>query len=121
MNNLEQCSPLTWRSEHKTIKVISGYICCLVDEDGVPYNKEAVTNHQMQMLPFSLMNSLQSKEDVELFQMHNMEELYIQDDLNYDYVRVKVMSFINYLTEFHKQYHFLPCLHQVESVDDITN
>ena len=51
----------------------------------------AVPNHQMQQLPASLMNSLQSKEDVELFQMHYMEETDIHHDLNYDQINVKVM------------------------------
>ena len=41
-------------------------------------------------LPSSLMNSLQSK-DVELFQMHNMEGIDVQHDLNYDHINVKVM------------------------------
>ena len=71
---------------------IDGYICYLVDKDSIPYDKEAaVTNHQMQRLPVSLMNSLQSKEDEELFQMHNMEKTEIQHDHNYDHINVKVM------------------------------
>ena len=54
-------------------------------------NESAVTNHQMQSLPFLLINSIQSKEDVELFQMHNMQEIDIQDDLNYDHMNIKVI------------------------------
>ena len=70
LNNLEQHPPFTWRSEQKTIQGISGYNCYSVDEDGVPYNKESVdTNHQMQRLPASLMNSFQSKEDVKVLQI----------------------------------------------------
>ena len=37
------------------------------------------------------MNSLQSKEDVELFQMHNMKETDVQHYLNYDHINVKAM------------------------------
>ena len=68
MNNLGQHPPFTWTSDQTNIDSINGYICYLVDEDGLPYGKEAaVTNHLVQSLPASLMNSLQSKEDVELF------------------------------------------------------
>ena len=71
---------------------IGGYICNLVDENGLPYDKEAsVTNHQMQRLPFSLMNSLQTKKDVELFQMHKTKEIEVQHNLNYDHIKVKVI------------------------------
>ena len=50
------------------IKGICGYICVLVDEDGFFHDKEAiVTNHEVQRLASNVMNSLQSKEDVELF------------------------------------------------------
>ena len=63
-----------------------------MDADGHPFGKEtAVPNHQIQRLPASLMNSLQSKEDVEQFQIHNMEETDVQHDLNYDHIDVKVM------------------------------
>ena len=63
-----------------------------MDADSLPYGKEAaVTNHQMQRLPVSPINPLQSKEDVELFQMHDMEETDIQHDLNYDHNNVKEM------------------------------
>ena len=63
-----------------------------MDADGLPYGKEAASaNHQRQRLPASLLNSLQSKEDVELFQMHNMEESDVQHDLNCDHIHVKVM------------------------------
>ena len=62
-----------------------------MDADGTPFGKEAaVPNHQMHRLLASLMNSLQSKEDMELFQMHNMEETDVQHDLNYDHINVKV-------------------------------
>ena len=91
LNNLEQHPPFTWRSEQTNIDDINGYICYFMIEDGLPYGKKAAVNyHQMQSLPYSLMNSLQSKEDVELFQMYNMEELDVQDDLNYDHIDVKV-------------------------------
>ena len=63
-----------------------------MDEDGLPYGKKAdVINHQMRRLPSSLMNSLQSKEDIELFHMHNMEEIDVQHDLTYDHINVKEM------------------------------
>ena len=75
----------------KHIDDIYGYICYLVDKDG-HYGKEAaITNHQMPRLPSALMNSLKSNEDVELFQMHNIQELNIQDDPNYDHIMAKVM------------------------------
>ena len=58
----------------KNVNDINSYIFYLVDEDGLLYCKEAaITNHLMQGLPSSLMNSLESKEDVVLFQMHYME------------------------------------------------
>ena len=58
-----------------------------MDADGHPFGKEtAVPNHQIQRLPASLMNSLQSIEDVELYQIHNMEETDLQHDLNYDHI-----------------------------------
>ena len=45
---LVQCPPFTRRSMHESIEDISGHICYLVDEDGLPCGKEAaVTNHQM--------------------------------------------------------------------------
>ena len=75
-----------------SIEGINGYICYLVGKDGLPYGKEAaITNHQMQSLPFSLINSLQSKKYVELFQMHNMKETNIQHKLNYDHTNIKIM------------------------------
>ena len=59
-NKLKQHPPFTWRSEQISIEGIDGYICYLVDEDGLPYCKEAaVTNNQMQWLLVSLMVSLQ--------------------------------------------------------------
>ena len=59
LNNLEQHSPFTCRSEQKNIDGINDCICCLVDEEGLPYGKvTAVTNHQMHRLPTSLINSL---------------------------------------------------------------
>ena len=92
LNTLEQQTSFTWRSEQKNIDGINSYICYLVDEDGLSYGKEAaVTNHQMLRFPSSLMNSLQWKEDVEQFQMHSMEELVVQDDVNYDHIKIKVM------------------------------
>ena len=76
----------------KNIYGINGYICYLVDEDGLSYGKEAaITNHWMQSFPSSLMNSLQWNKDVELFQMHNMEKIDDQGDLNNDRINVKVM------------------------------
>ena len=92
MNNVEEHPPFTWRPEQTNIDGINGDICYLADEDELPYGKEAaVTNYQMQRLPSSLMNSLQSKDNVELFQMQKMEELDIQDDLNDDHINVKIM------------------------------
>ena len=41
-------------------------------------------------IAFLLMNSLQVKGDVELFQMYNMEDIYVQDDLNCDHINVRV-------------------------------
>ena len=41
LNILEQDPPFTWRSEQTSIKGIDGYICHLVDEDYLPYGKEA--------------------------------------------------------------------------------
>ena len=94
----------------------------------VSYDKEAVVAHyQMQSLASSLMKSLHSKEHVKLFWMHNMEEL---DDLNYDYINVKVMwyncfyqheSEMSNPSEFHEYCNTLYCLHQVESIDDIVS
>ena len=50
-------------SEQKHIDSINGYSCYCVDEDGLPYgNEAAVTNHQIQMLPSSLKNTIQSKQ-----------------------------------------------------------
>ena len=81
-----------------------------MNEDGLPYDKEAaVTNHQMQRLHASLINSLQY--NVELFQMHNMEENDVQHDINYDHINVKVkclndfyqfpfLKFVNVLFSF---------------------
>ena len=92
LNKLEQHAPFTRRSDHEVTGVISDYICYLVDDDGVLYiNEFAVTNHQLHRLPSSLMNSIKSKEDVELFHMHNTEELYIQDHLKHDHINAKVM------------------------------
>ena len=91
MNKLEQYPPFTRRSEQTSIDGIEGYICYLVEVDGLPYGKKAaVTNHHMQRLPASLINSNQSKADVELFQLHNMEETDIQHDLNCNHINVKV-------------------------------
>ena len=90
LNKLDQHYPFIWRSEQVSIEGIGGYICYLLDEDRLCYGKEAaVTNHQMQWFSSSLMNSFQSKEDVELFQKHNMEEIDIQI-LNDDHMNVKV-------------------------------
>ena len=99
LNNLEQSPPFTQRSKQKPIEDISSYICYLLDGDGIPYDKVViVTNDQIQRLPSSLMNSLYAKEDVELFQMHNIEEIYVQDDVNNDHINVKEIqqnSFVN--------------------------
>ena len=67
LNNVQQHPPFIWTSGQTNIDGINGYFCCLVDEDGPCSGKyAAVTNHQMQSLPSSLMNSHQSKEE-ELF------------------------------------------------------
>ena len=73
----------------------------------------------MQRLP-SLINFLQSKEDVELFQMHSMKELVVQDDHNYDHINVKVI-YLNgvHLLRFINNVIFFCFLHLVESVDEI--
>ena len=61
LNKLEQHPHFTWRSEQTSIDSIDGYIC-LVDADCLLYGKEAaVTSHQKQRLPASLMNSLIQK------------------------------------------------------------
>ena len=95
----------------KTIDGINGYIHLLMNEGGLSYGKEApITNHQIQRLPSSLMNSLQSKEDVEILQIHDMEKLGVKDDFNYDHVNVKVIIydlFCQFSCLFHKQYHFV--------------
>ena len=63
-----------------------------MDGDGLSYGNEAVvTNHQRQRLLSSLMNSLQLKEDLELFERHDTEELGVKDDHNHDHTNVKVM------------------------------
>ena len=68
LNKLEQHPPFTCKSEQTSNEGIDSYICYLVEADGLPYGKEAaVTNHQMQRLPASLINVLQSKEDVKLY------------------------------------------------------
>ena len=73
------------------IEDLSGYICYLVDKDGVTYHKKSiVSNYQMQRLPFSLMSSLSLNGDVELFERHNMKEIYGHGDFNCDHVNVKV-------------------------------
>ena len=91
LNKLKQ-HPFSWRSEQTSNDSINGCICYLVDEDGLPYGKEAaVTNHQMQRLPSSWMNSLQSKEDIELFKLHSMKETNYQHGLDYDHANFKVM------------------------------
>ena len=47
LNKLEQHSSFTWRSEKRSSEGNDSYICNLLDEDGLPYGKEAaVTNHQ---------------------------------------------------------------------------
>ena len=86
-------SPLTWRSEHKIIEVIRGYICYLVDKNCAPYHEKAIaSNHYMQRLHSLFMSSFHSKDDVELFQRYNMEEIYGQDYFNDDQFNIKVMS-----------------------------
>ena len=59
-----------------------------MDENGIVYDKVAVvTNNQFQRLPALFMNSFQSKEDVELFQMYN------QDNFHYHHMNVKVICY----------------------------
>ena len=59
---MKQCPPFTWRSEQKMIEGINGFVCYLVYEDLVPYDKHSiVTNYQVQRSPPLLMNSLHSK------------------------------------------------------------
>ena len=46
LNIMEQHPHFTWRSEQTSIEGIDGYICYLLDEDGLLYgNKPAGTNH----------------------------------------------------------------------------
>ena len=91
-HNFEQHPPFTYRLEQENIDGINGYICYSVEEDGLFYGGEAaVTDHQMQSLSSLLMNSLQLKEYIELYQMDNMEEIDIQDNLKYDHINVKIM------------------------------
>ena len=41
-DSLKQLPPFTWRSEQIMIEFLSGYICYLIDEDGIPNDKEAI-------------------------------------------------------------------------------
>ena len=123
LNELDKHPPFTWRSEQSSIDGINGYICYLVDEDGRLYCKDAaVTTHQIQRLPSSLMNILQSKEDIEMFQTHNMEELDVQHVFNYNYINVKVMCLNDiYKFLFLRLINNIPSFHFIldEIVDDV--
>ena len=83
-----------------------------MDDDGLLYHEEAaVTNHQLQRLPSSLMNSLQSKKNAELFQMHDIKELDAQHYLNQCQGNVFKQILPFFASEIKKQYHFLLTLH----------
>ena len=65
---------------------------------------------------------LQLKEDIELFEMNDIEELDVQVDHNYDCINVKVMCydcfcqlcFLSFMNNIISLF-----FHEVESVDDI--
>ena len=123
---MEQHLPFVLRSEEINLDGSNAYICYLVDKDGFPYGKESVVpNHWMQRMPSSLMNSLQSQQDVEWFQMHIIEELHVQDGCNHDHINVKEKCYdCFYQPPFLSSMNnviFCLLVHQVESFDDIVS
>ena len=58
LNKIEQHPSFTWISEQRNIDSINGYICYLVKMGFLLTKRLLLTNHQMQTLPSSLINSL---------------------------------------------------------------